>query len=92
MTLAPDSGSDLGVVNAVRGDVGAELSHALQETLEAGQLILNVRAEADPERLRLLALEAFEEIRCREAVEVGIEHLECFRPGRPVPTHRLAGV
>ena len=39
--------------------------------------------------LRDIALEAFEEVRCREAVEVGIEHLECFRPGRPVPTHRL---
>ena len=26
-----------------------ELSHRLQEPLEAGQLILNLRAEADPE-------------------------------------------
>jgi G3E family GTPase len=93
MTLAPEEyGNDLGVVNAVRSDAGAELSHALQEPLDAGQLILNLRAEGDPERLRALVLEALSDLRTDNAVTLEVEHIEAFRPGRPVPTHRLAAV
>jgi len=93
MTLTPaENGNDLGVVNAVRNDLRAELSHALQEPLDAGQLILNVRAEADPDLLRALVTETFEEARRAGEVELDVEHLESFRPGRPVPTHRLAAV
>jgi len=93
MTLAAEEyGNDLGVVNAVRGDAGAELSHALQEPLEAGQLIVNLRAEADPDRLRELILGALEALRGDTGLTLDVEHLEAFRPGRPMPTHRLAAV
>ncbi len=93
LTLNPDeNGNDLGVVNSVRNESGAEASHRLQEPLESGQLILNLRAEADPERLREVVLEALTEVERESGVKVRVEHLERFRPGRPVPTHRLAAV
>jgi G3E family GTPase len=92
LTLTPDeNGNDLGVVNSVRNDQPAEASHELFEPLESGQLILNLRAEGDPARLRETALEVLSEIGKAESLDFAVEHLEHFRPGRPVPTHRLAG-
>lgn len=86
MTLDPDEGNDLAVANLVASGSRPELAHALAEPLESGELIVNLRAEADPEILRALVVDALE----RLAPRCDIEHLECFRPARPVPTHRLA--
>jgi Ni2+-binding GTPase involved in maturation of urease and hydrogenase len=88
MTLAPEEGNDLGVVNLVRGDGGAESIHRLQDDVESGELLVNLRAEADPEVLREAVLAALEAL--RPAVNVKIEHTECFRPGKPQPTYRMA--
>jgi G3E family GTPase len=92
MTLTPDEGHDLAVANLVRTDALPELSHRLQETLEYGQLILNLRAEADPDVLRLRVLQTLTEIAGEQPTELKVEHMEHFRPGKPQPTHRLAGV
>ena len=93
MTLAPlDEGNDLAVANLVRGDGAAELSHRLQEPLESGRLIINLRAEADPELLRSTVLAAIDSIGAAVGLTPRVEHLEHFRPGKPTPTHRLAGI
>jgi hypothetical protein len=93
MTLTPDEhGNDLAVANLVRGDGTVELSHRLQEPLESGQLILNLRAEADPDLLRASVLAALAAVLPGVGVTHEVEHLEHFRPGKPVPTHRLAGI
>jgi hypothetical protein len=90
MTLTPDEGTDLAVVNLVRTDGQPESSHALQEPLESGELIVNLRAEADPAALRQAVLLALNDLDQSAGVSAKVEHLEAFRPGRPVPTHRLA--
>lgn len=93
LTLTPEeNGNDIGVVNLVRNDVAPEASHTLQESLDAGQLILNLRAEADPEILAAAVEAALTSLRTGTDLKVDIEHLERFRPGRPTPTHRLAAV
>jgi G3E family GTPase len=91
MTLVPgeDEGNDIAVLNVVRTDGSAELSHRLQDPLSAGDLIVNLRAEADPELLRAATLWALAERARLTGVAVSVEHLEHFRPGRPVPTHRI---
>jgi len=90
MTLSPDEGNDLGVLNLVRGDATSESIHRLQDDVESGELLVNLRAEADPEVLREAVLAALEAL--RPAVNVKIEHTECFRPGKPQPTYRMAMV
>ena len=93
MTLAPDEdGNDLAVANVVRGDAKLELSHTLHEPLSSGELILNLRAEGDPERLRAAVLAAVAATEAIARLRIAIRHLECFRPGKPTPVHRLAGV
>jgi G3E family GTPase len=93
MTLAPDEdGNDLAVANVVRGDAELELSHTLHEPLSSGELILNLRAEGDPDRLRAAVLVAVDAVSAIARLQIAIQHLECFRPGKPTPVHRLAGV
>jgi len=89
MTLSPDEGNDLAVVNLVRTDGRPEASHTLQEPLELGELIINLRAEADPAILRNLVTETVKDISHSASIISEVEHVESFRPGRPVPTHRL---
>jgi hypothetical protein len=73
-------------VNATRTDAPPELAFALDALLDSGELTLNLRAEGDPEFLEQAVRKALTE-EGRGAVIV--EHLERFRPGRPVPTHRM---
>lgn len=91
MTLTPDEGlSDIAVLNLVHNEGTAELSHNLQEPLQSGQLIINLRAEGDPEALREATLQAIQACASHSHLQISVEHMEHFRPGRPVPTHRLA--
>jgi hypothetical protein len=53
---------------------------------------LNLRAEADPELLRSTVLAAVGVVTATAGVTHHVEHLEHFRPGKPTPTHRLAGI
>jgi G3E family GTPase len=91
MTLTPTDGSnDIAVLNLVRNDGTPEMSHELAAEIEAGELILNLRAESDPELLSGVVTSALEGLRQSHGVELKVEHSEHFRPGKPEPTHRFA--
>jgi G3E family GTPase len=90
MTLAPDTGNDLAVLNLVRTDGRSELPHRLAEDLTEGELIVNLRAEGDPEQLNATALAGLEQAARLMGVVALVEHSEHFRPGRPKPTHRMS--
>jgi len=78
---------ELAAANLVRTADAAAFSHRLAEPVDVGRLLLNLRAEAEPDVLE----------RCVQAAVAAacgplprdVVHLEHFRPGRPVPTHRL---
>lgn len=90
MTLSPDSGiGDVAVINLVRSDYVPELSIRLEGPVTSGQLIINLRAEADPAALEQAVKGAVEELPLAvPGVHATLEHLEFFRPGKPEPTHR----
>jgi hypothetical protein len=90
MTLSPDTGNDLAVLNLVRTDSRSESMHQLAAELTDGELIVNLRAEGDPDELRAVALAGLEHTAREMAVAAAVEHIEHFRPGRPDPTHRMA--
>jgi Ni2+-binding GTPase involved in maturation of urease and hydrogenase len=90
MTLAPDNGTDLAVLNIVRTDGRAELPYALADDLTDGELIVNLRAEGDPDLLKALAHGGVERAAREMGLTARVEHSEHFRPGRPEPTHRMA--
>lgn len=90
-TLMPDEGiGDLAVLNLVASDRAPELSHRLQEEMRSGELIVNLRAEGDPERLREVLLhEVMPALTSRIGASTSIVHVEHFRPAKPSPTHRF---
>jgi hypothetical protein len=90
MTLSPTEGNDLAVLNLVRGDGRAESIHRLPDDLDAGELLVNLRAETHPEVLREAVLAALGAL--DPAVDVKIDHTESFRPGKPQPTYRMATI
>jgi hypothetical protein len=51
-----------------------------------------LRAEADPEVLKQTVVAAIDRAAQTAGVAHQVEHLEHFRPGKPTPTHRLAGI
>lgn len=91
MTLSPEGAlSELGAVSLVRNDFVPELSMRLEEPVAGGQLIINLRAEAAPEVLGAAMREALTATAARFAtLKANLDHLEHFRPGKPVPTHRF---
>ena len=90
MTFSPDGGLNaIAAVNLVRSDFVPELSLRLDQGCAAGQLIVNLRAEAAPEVLKAALETAVGGITARfPGVTARVDHLEHFRPGRPRPTHR----
>ena len=92
MTLEPDSGlGDLGIANLVQNDFVPELSQSLLDPFESGQLTLNLRAEGTPAVLREAVSASVEAcLGLYPELTATWEHLECFKPGKPAPTHRMS--
>jgi G3E family GTPase len=86
LTLSPGEGPDIGAVSLTRNQDQPQATHSLQAPLAEGRLLINLRAEADPQILKDVVLEPLREL---APVTVRIEHVEAFRPGRPQPTHRV---
>ena len=89
MTLSPDVGlgGNVAIINLVRNDFVPELSADLDAPIENGQLIINLRAEGDPETLRAAVETALAAAPAQ--LTATLDHLEHFRPGKPEPTHRV---
>ncbi|NNE91070.1 MAG: cobalamin biosynthesis protein P47K [Verrucomicrobiales bacterium] len=91
MTLTPlGDPMEIAAINLVRGDSEPEQSHHLLDPLDDGELLLNIRAETDPDTLESAARKALQaEIVEARGLKMEISHAEHFRPGMPKPTHRM---
>lgn len=89
MTLSPANAfaGEVAVINLVRNDFTPEFGQELDEPIAGGQIILNLRAESDPDRLSAIVQDAIAAASSPDC-QLSLDHLEHFRPGRPVPTHR----
>ncbi|MCA1651136.1 MAG: cobalamin biosynthesis protein P47K, partial [Acidobacteria bacterium] len=92
LTLIPLNGRGISVVNAVHTDEPPETAFALDAHVDAAEITLNLRAEAAPERLEAVVRRALDDEGHARSTALRVRHLERFRPGRPTPTHRMAGV
>lgn len=93
MTLTPIGlGGEIAALNLVRNDAQAELSHSLMDSLEEAELLINLRAEGDPETVFASVRTALSGLVERFHYDFEWGHHEHFRPARPVPTHRVSGL
>ncbi len=91
MTYSPDDGiaGEIASVNLVRTDNVPEPGMELDEPSSGGQLIVNLRAEADPKALVDALKKSLETLPVKfPGLSATLDHEEHFRPGRPEPTHR----
>ena len=91
MTYSPDEsvGGEVAVVNLVGNSFIPELGITLDEPSARGQLIINLRAEADPALLAAAVAQAIAETTSgHPGLQLNTGHTEHFRPGRPEPTPR----
>ncbi|MEM9444430.1 MAG: GTP-binding protein [Verrucomicrobiota bacterium] len=95
MTLGPmDDPLEIAAGNLVRSEGEIELSHELMDPLEDGELILNLRAEGEPEVLNQVIKEVTDSL-STQGLSWVLKHQEYFKPGKPVPVYRdkdLVGV
>jgi len=92
MTLdAEDGTGPLSVVSLVANEEEPDLRESILDGVEGGSLVINLRAEADPDRLEVATRKALAALPgSGTGIRVTVEHLEKLRPGRPEPTHRMA--
>ncbi|HRY50838.1 MAG TPA: GTP-binding protein [Candidatus Paceibacterota bacterium] len=80
----------IAAVSVARNDCAPELSFCLMKPVVEGRLIINLRAEADPEVLAQSVHDSLGSVsRKFPSMTAIVDHLECFRPGKPTPTHRI---
>ncbi|MDJ0836323.1 MAG: GTP-binding protein [Acidobacteriota bacterium] len=91
MTLSPEDGSgELAVLNMVGTTRKAEFSQSLSDPLDSGQIIVNLRAEGDPQRLSIALQAALIESAAElSGVTLDLDHIESFKPGEPNPIYRM---
>jgi hypothetical protein len=90
LTLLPDVGPDMASLSLTQTAGKPEPTHTLKSPLSQGSLLINLRAEADPEFLKSQVTQL---IGALDEARGDIKEIAAFRPGRPTPTHRMsAGV
>jgi G3E family GTPase len=89
LKLIGTSGDHFAVANHVSNQTTPMLSVPSRATTKKAQLVINARVALDPESLTRLVRDATSSVSQSMGLEITIERLQSFRPGRPVPTHRL---
>ena len=78
------------VVNLISSASAPRLSVASGASLLTADVVVNARVAIDPETLTAAVEDGIAAIAERFAIQTKVNSLQSFRPGRPVPTHRLA--
>lgn len=90
MTLSPsDNSGELAVVSLVGNAWRPEFSQELSDPLDRGQIIVNLRAEGDPETLHDVLVACIEDA-ANASVRLDLDHIERFRPAEPKPIYRMS--
>jgi G3E family GTPase len=88
-TAATTSGTASAIVNWVCSDVPPEISVASNAAAEAVTLTVNARVALNPEVLAELVRTVAAEAAQAWSLSAEVTDMQNFRPGRPMPTHRL---
>jgi G3E family GTPase len=93
IALRPDGSKDVAVINLVRRGGEPEVGRRIEGPVDTGELTINLRAEAAPEALHTAVRQSVVElIKEFPGLKTEFAHLQYFRPGKPVPTHRITSL
>ena len=77
------------VANLTSRDTPVRLSLASTGQMPQFDLVVNARVAMDPESLQEIVCQTLNELGRPLNASIDIRSIQSFRPGRPVPTHRL---
>lgn len=77
------------VANLVSNATGPELSLASRTETRNANVVVNARVATDPADLELIVREELADAATAIGASRNVISLQSFRPGRPVPTHRI---
>lgn len=77
------------VANLVSSETAPQLSLASSCQTNKANVVVNARVAIDPEQLTELVRQAIDTQATQLGANAEINTLQSFRPGRPVPTHRI---
>tara|TARA_R110002073_G_scaffold133122_14_gene280272 strand:- start:40761 stop:41864 length:1104 start_codon:yes stop_codon:yes gene_type:complete len=80
------------VANLVSSDTSSELSLPSEHKTKSAELVVNARVAIDPAQLQTLVESAVEQACEHHGAKTEVRQTQAFRPGRPVPTHRITEV
>jgi G3E family GTPase len=90
--LVADDYGNTAVANLTSSQVDAELSLPSAATADAAQLTVNARVATDPQALEQVVRHAADSVASSYQLHHTIDSMQRFRPGRPVPRHRMAPI
>ncbi len=77
------------VVNLISNELKPVLSLPSQCSTSIADLVVNARVGMDPKQLTDVVKAAMAEVAEQFGAAISIRQVQSFRPGRPVPTHRI---
>lgn len=91
LKILGEGGESSALVNLVDSDHDAELSVSSRASCTTAHLVVNARVATAPETLEAELRRAGDELLGgRDDMTMHWKSVQCFRPGRPVPTHRAS--
>lgn len=85
-----EAGSSIAVANVVEAGQGVELSIAAETEHPTAELVVNARVAIDPDELTEIVRREVASLSDEQGWQAEVADLQSFRPGRPVPTHRVS--
>lgn len=81
--------SSYAVANVVSNSTGVEVSLASGTKTTAANIVVNARVAINPAELEIMVREELANAAAAIGATPNVISLQSFRPGRPVPTHRI---
>ena len=89
LKVLADAAGATAIANLVSTDAAAELSLASGAKARSAEITVNARVAVAPDTLSAQLAAAATQLAERHGLRYEIADLQSFRPGRPMPTHRL---
>lgn len=89
LKVLADAAGATAIANLVSAEAEVELSLASGARAAAAEFTVNARVAIDPELLAEQVAKAVARLAEQHGLDAEISNLQSFRPGRPLPTHRL---
>lgn len=88
--LCGDGDGSVSVANLIDGDSSTVLSVAAERQVSSADAVINARVRLAPAELQQLVEATVRRAGTTVSASAQIQQIESFRPGRPVPTHRMS--